>query len=167
MRKYVIIAVSVLVVIGLVVGGMLVFRSRSFGGGILVPENSGAATSDSQQPKVVCGNYACEAGETPQSCPEDCVLAQQADLGAHSSIDDQSGSNPIIRLDTNVPSRVSIKYGLTDKFELGTADDGSDYKINHKVKLNGMANDASFYFQMTVSDRSGTERIMGGQHFTN
>src|SRR3990172_10058615 len=125
MRKYVIAGVSAVVVIGIMLAVFLVLKQRATepeDSATLIPRDGQQSDTQgipvSEQGTVaVCGNYACEDSETAQSCPADCILAEPAFLGGHLVIAYGGDAGAEITLETNLPTTMTLRYGLTDKLE--------------------------------------------------
>jgi len=84
-----------------------------------------------------CGNLVCEGTETITSCPTDCRLMSEDSLAQTVSV---IGADPgVVDLIwiTNVPSTITVDYGVTAAYELGSGTDGQS-NTYHKVRLTGI-----------------------------
>jgi hypothetical protein len=172
MNKRIIIILSlVLVAVSAIVLVVLFLRSRALTDGL----NDGVATSATgsggiDRPKdeaIVkgsstetvpqagpCGDGVCSAGEA--WCKQDCGSAEDRFLGSITAVDVLPTSFKIT-WKTDKPSTGDVRYGLTDRYELGSVSSSIPSKA-HSVQISGLSPGKNYVVGVSVTEEDGTKR---------
>lgn len=166
MPKRLIIGISIaMVLVGAVVLAVLFVRSRTLTDGTVpggVTDGTGSTDGlGGSGPPIQtvpqagpCGDGVCSAGES--WCKPDCGSAEDRFLGSISAMDVTDTSFKIA-WKTDVPSTGDVSYGLTDRYELGTAA-SSVPAGEHAVQIGGLSPGTNYFVRVRATEEGGLTR---------
>lgn len=161
MPKKLIIGISLAtVLLAAAIFAIVVLRSRALqeepvpGTGAAVPAapSTGGPPSSSVTPqKGPCGDGICSEGES--WCASDCGTEEQRFEGSIVATE-ASATSIVIGWKTSKPSTGEVSYGLTDRYELGTAESQAS-ATSHEVRLTGLAPGTMYLVRVRATDGDG------------